>query len=109
MAESARLAKALEEEDVFVRHVVLNQILDFAAAEAEAAGGDSSSKVSADEAAARIRRFVESRMKDQQAALARLKSDPATANLELFEGPVINMEVRGVPALQYFASIIWSS
>ncbi len=29
MAESGRLAKALEEEDVFVRHVVLNQILDF--------------------------------------------------------------------------------
>ncbi len=59
MAESGRLAKALEEEDVFVRHVVLNQILDFSQE-----GGELS-----EEAAGRIRRFVESKMKDQQQAL----------------------------------------
>ena len=93
IAESGRLVRALEEEEVFVRHIVVNQILNFGVS---GENGD------------QIKRFVTSKMKDQQAALDRLRGDPATSGLDVSEGPVINMEVRGVPALQYFASIIWS-
>jgi TRC40/GET3/ArsA family transport-energizing ATPase len=96
VAESSRLVRALQEEDVLVRHIVTNQILNF-----EATPGDI-------EAEERIKKFVTSKLRDQQSALDRLQSDPSCKDLELLQGPIVNMEVRGVPALQYFASIIWS-
>ena len=92
VAESGRLASALAEEDVFVRHVVVNQILDFGG------GAEEEDKIKA---------FVKSRMREQEQALARLEGDDATSSLEIREAPVINMEVRGVPALEYFSSLVW--
>ena len=46
-------------------------------------------------------------MREQEQALARLEGDDATSSLEIREAPVINMEVRGVPALEYFSSLVW--
>jgi len=93
VAESARLVRALKEESVFVRHVVVNQILDFGR--------------SGEDDEERIKSFVARRLKEQEAALGRLEEDEATARLEISQAPVINMEVRGVPALEYFAGLVW--
>jgi len=91
IAESARLVQALEEENVACNHIVVNQILE------------------ENEDDERIKKFVSSKMKEQQSALERLSADPATSDLVVIESPVINMEVRGVPALQYFASLVWKA
>ena len=93
MAESSRLAQALEEQGVFVRHIVVNQLLNFDCETEEE----------------KVKRFVASKIKDQQAALAVLAENESTKDLEVTEAPVINMEVRGVPALEYFASLVWPS
>lgn len=52
-------------------------------------------------------KFLQNRIKDQQHALADLRADPGLGKLQLIEGPLFDLEVRGVPALQYFGSIVW--
>lgn len=52
-------------------------------------------------------KFLQNRIKDQQHALGDVKSDPGLGKLQLIEGPLFDLEVRGVPALQYFGSIVW--
>jgi hypothetical protein len=52
-------------------------------------------------------KFMETRAHDQQRALAALKADPGLGKLQLIEGPLLDLEVRGAAALQYFGSIVW--
>lgn len=51
--------------------------------------------------------FLASRRKDQQRALQRLREDPELRLLEVIEAPLIDLEVRGVPALTYFGGLVW--
>ncbi len=52
-------------------------------------------------------RFLATRRADQARALDLLKADPGLSQLQLILGPLFDLEVRGVPALQYFGSIVW--
>jgi arsenite-transporting ATPase len=52
-------------------------------------------------------KFLAQRRADQQRALVRLRADPGLASLQVIEGPLFDLEVRGVPALQYFGSVVW--
>jgi arsenite-transporting ATPase len=52
-------------------------------------------------------KFLAQRRADQQRALGRLRADPGLASLQVIEGPLFDLEVRGVPALQYFGSVVW--
>jgi arsenite-transporting ATPase len=52
-------------------------------------------------------KFLSARIADQQRALADVKSDPGLGKLQFIEGPLFDLEVRGVPALQYFGSKVW--
>jgi arsenite-transporting ATPase len=52
-------------------------------------------------------KFLHARIGDQQRSLAALKADPGLGSLQLIEGPLFDLEVRGVPALQYFGSVVW--
>jgi arsenite-transporting ATPase len=36
-----------------------------------------------------------------------VRADPGLGKLQLIEGPLFDLEVRGVPALQYFGSKVW--
>lgn len=54
-------------------------------------------------------KFLEQRFKDQQRALELLEADPELRKLQLTEAPLLELEVRGVPALQYFGQIVWRS
>lgn len=83
--ESERLVQALDSEGVAVRTLLVNQVLEESATE----------------------RFVESKKKDQERALALLKSDPGLKSLELIKAPMVDLEVRGLPALQYFGVQVW--
>lgn len=84
-SESCRLAAALRKEEVPVKTIVVNQVVQESATE----------------------KYLSSRRADQQRALEHLKEDPGLRELELIEGPLFDLEVRGVPALQYFASVVW--
>ncbi len=47
------------------------------------------------------------RRQDQQRAMQRLAEDPGLSQLQLVQGPLLDLEVRGLPALQYFGSVVW--
>lgn len=85
MAESERLAASLRTEHVPVKRIVVNQMVDDAATE----------------------KFLQMRRADQQRALAALRADPAMQSLDIIEAPLLDLEVRGIAALQYFGSQVW--
>lgn len=85
-SESARLAKALRSEGIPLHTIVINQVL-------QPTAGD---------------KFLGQRRADQQRALDRLRADAGgLAELELIEGQLFDLEVRGLPALQYFGQVVW--
>jgi arsenite-transporting ATPase len=85
VAESGRLAKALRAEGVPVNAIAVNQVLEASASQ----------------------QFLASKRTDQQRALAKLREDPALRELEVTEAPLVDLEVRGVPALQFFGDTVW--
>lgn len=44
---------------------------------------------------------------DQMRALDVIRSDPELSSLELIQSPLVDMEIRGVPALKFMGDIIW--
>jgi arsenite-transporting ATPase len=52
-------------------------------------------------------KFLAARIADQQRALQIVRDDAGLGQLQLITGPLFDLEVRGVPALQYFGSIVW--
>lgn len=83
--ESEKLVSALRSEEIPVRTLVVNQVLDPLATE----------------------KFLSNRRKDQERALTMLSTDPGLKTLELIKAPLVDLEVRGVPALQYFGAQVW--
>lgn len=84
-SESSRMAETLRKEHVPLRTLVINQVIP------------PDSKLE----------FLETRRKDQQRALKILKEDAELKELQIMEAPIFDLEVRGVPALQYFGNIVW--
>uniref|UniRef100_A0A7N0REL7 ArsA/GET3 Anion-transporting ATPase-like domain-containing protein n=1 Tax=Kalanchoe fedtschenkoi TaxID=63787 RepID=A0A7N0REL7_KALFE len=86
VSESSRLHSSLRKENVPVKRLVVNQILP-------ASGSDC--------------KFCAMRRKDQMRALDMIKSDPEISNLKLIQAPLVDMEIRGVPALRFLGDIVW--
>lgn len=84
-AESARLAKALKKEGVPLKSIIINMVLQANATD----------------------KFMAARRADQQRSLDRVKTQAPLSELELIEGPLSDLEVRGVPALTYFGNQVW--
>lgn len=84
--ESARLAAALRQQGIPLDTLVVNQVVNENVKE----------------------QFLSTRRKDQQRAMQMLREDPALAELQLIEAPLFDLEVRGVPALQYFGKQVWN-
>jgi arsenite-transporting ATPase len=84
-AESARLAASLRAEGIPVTTMVVNQVVAPEATE----------------------KFLQRRRADQRRALELLRHDPELARLQVIEAPLLDLEVRGAPALQYFGGIVW--
>ncbi len=51
--------------------------------------------------------FLRLRLKDQQKAMDMITSDEQLKGLQLVRAPLIDLEVRGIPALQYFGGVVW--
>lgn len=84
--ESSRLHASLKKESVPVQRLIVNQILPPSATDCK---------------------FCSMRRKDQLRALDMIRNDPELGNLVLTEAPLVDVEIRGIPALQFMGDIIW--
>jgi Anion-transporting ATPase len=74
-------------------------------AHARPARENTSAALQVDEAATEA--FLKSRRQDQQRALAFINEDEAFQDLRIIQAPLLDLEVIGVPALQYFGGQVW--
>lgn len=51
--------------------------------------------------------FLRLRLKDQQKAMDMITNDEQLKGLQLVRAPLIDLEVRGIPALEYFGGVVW--
>ncbi|XP_041995409.1 ATPase GET3B-like [Salvia splendens] len=84
--ESSRLCASLRKEMVPVNRLVINQLLPPSASDCK---------------------FCSMRRKDQRRALDKIEKDPELAKLKLIESPLVDVEIRGVPALKFMGDMVW--
>ena len=46
-------------------------------------------------------------MQDQTRALDMIRNDPELMGLNIIQAPLVDMEIRGVPALKFLGDIVW--
>ena len=51
--------------------------------------------------------YLKLKFGDQRRALETIEASPSLQRLRVLKSPLVDLEVRGVPALQYFGSIVW--
>ena len=51
--------------------------------------------------------YLRLKLKDQAKALDILTEDVQLADLRQLRAPLVDLEVRGLPALQYFGGMVW--
>ncbi|KAK6163350.1 hypothetical protein DH2020_000214 [Rehmannia glutinosa] len=84
--ESSRLCASLRKEKVPVQRLIVNQLLPPSASDCK---------------------FCSMRRKDQMRALDMIQKDSELAKLKLIEPPLIDVEIRGVPALKFMGDLVW--
>ncbi|XP_027936552.1 ATPase ARSA1-like [Vigna unguiculata] len=86
VSESSRLSASLKKESVPVKRLVVNQILPPSPSDCK---------------------FCAMKRKDQMRALDLIQSDPELSSLLMIQAPLVDVEIRGVPALKFLGDIIW--
>ncbi|XP_052141384.1 ATPase GET3B isoform X2 [Oryza glaberrima] len=86
ISESARLHSSLRKESVPVKRLIVNQILPPSSSDCK---------------------FCAIKRKDQTRALDMIRNDPELMGLNLIQAPLVDMEIRGVPALKFLGDIVW--
>ncbi|KAJ8441482.1 hypothetical protein Cgig2_011159 [Carnegiea gigantea] len=86
ISESTRLCASLKKEAVPVKRLIVNQILPPSASDCK---------------------FCAMKRKDQMRALDMISDDPELASLTLIQAPLVDVEIRGVPALRFLGDIVW--
>lgn len=86
ISESSRLRASLKKENVPVKRLIVNQILPPSASDCK---------------------FCAMKRKDQMRALDMIQNDPELSGLNLIQAPLVDVEIRGVPALKFMGDIIW--
>ncbi|KAJ3700561.1 hypothetical protein LUZ61_004266 [Rhynchospora tenuis] len=86
ISESSRLCASLKKEQVPVKRLVVNQVLPPSASDCK---------------------FCAMKRKDQMRALDMIKSDSELNSLNLIQAPLVDVEIRGVPALRFLGDIVW--
>lgn len=86
VSESSRLHASLKKENVPVKRLIVNQILPPSASDCK---------------------FCAVKRKDQMRALDMIQSDSELSSLTLIQAPLVDMEIRGVPALRFMGDIVW--
>ncbi|KAL4278353.1 hypothetical protein GQ457_03G027630 [Hibiscus cannabinus] len=86
VSESSRLSASLKKENVPVKRLIVNQILPPSVSDCK---------------------FCAVKRKDQMRALDVIRIDPELSSLKLIQSPLVDMEIRGVPALKFMGDIVW--
>ncbi|KAF7151042.1 hypothetical protein RHSIM_Rhsim02G0095100 [Rhododendron simsii] len=86
VSESSRLRASLKKENVPVKRLVVNQVLPPSSSDCK---------------------FCAMKRKDQTRALDMIRSDPELSGLRMIQAPLVDVEIRGVPALQFLGDIVW--
>ncbi|CAL5404539.1 unnamed protein product [Camellia sinensis] len=86
ISESSRLRASLKKENVPVKRLIVNQVLPPSASDCK---------------------FCAMKRKDQMRALDMIQNDPELSGLSLIQAPLVDVEIRGVPALQFLGDIVW--
>ncbi|GFP97003.1 putative arsenical pump-driving ATPase [Phtheirospermum japonicum] len=86
ISESSRLCASLRKESVPVKRLVVNQLLPSSASDCK---------------------FCAVKRKDQTRALSMIQDDPELSDLTMIQAPLVDVEIRGVPALQFLGDIVW--
>ncbi|KAL8193227.1 hypothetical protein R6Q57_026808 [Mikania cordata] len=84
--ESSRLHASLKKENVPVKRLIVNQILPISATDCK---------------------FCSMKRKDQMRALDMIRIDPELGSLVLTEAPLVDVEIRGISALQFMGNMVW--
>lgn len=53
------------------------------------------------------KKYLATKLKEQARAITMLAEDPQLAALRQIQAPLLDLEVRGLPALQYFGTQMW--
>ena len=83
--ETERLAETLSTEQVPAKTVVVNQVILPSTTDA----------------------FLHRLQKEQQRAFHTLRNDPVFRDIHIETAPMLDLEIRGIAALLYFASQLW--
>ena len=51
--------------------------------------------------------YLKMKLKDQDKAMQILQESPSLQGLTQIQAPYVDLEVRGLPALQYFGNLVW--
>ncbi|KAF7811827.1 ATPase ARSA1-like [Senna tora] len=86
VSESSRLSASLKKENVPVKRLIVNQILPPSASDCK---------------------FCAMKRKDQKRALDMIQNDLELSSLLMIQAPLVDVEIRGVPALQFLGDIVW--
>ncbi|XP_020229747.1 ATPase ARSA1 [Cajanus cajan] len=86
VSESSRLSASLKKENVPVKRLIVNQILPPSTSDCK---------------------FCAMKRKDQMRALDIIQNDPDLSSLLMIQAPLVDVEIRGVPALKFLGDIIW--
>ncbi|KAL2324823.1 hypothetical protein Fmac_023881 [Flemingia macrophylla] len=86
VSESSRLSASLKKENVPVKRLIVNQILPPSTSDCK---------------------FCAMKRKDQMRALDIIQNDPGLSSLLMIQAPLVDVEIRGVPALRFLGDIIW--
>ncbi|KAL3646517.1 ATPase get3b [Castilleja foliolosa] len=86
ISESSRLCASLRKESVPVKRLVVNQLLPPSTSDCK---------------------FCAMKRKDQTRALSMIQNDPELSDLTMIQAPLVDVEIRGVPALQFLGDIVW--
>ncbi|KAF7820153.1 ATPase ARSA1-like [Senna tora] len=86
VSESSRLRASLKKENVPVKRLIVNQVLPPSASDCK---------------------FCAMKRKDQMRALDMIQNDPELSGLMMIQAPLVDVEIRGVPALKFLGDIIW--
>ncbi|KAL0315087.1 UNVERIFIED_CONTAM: ATPase ARSA1 [Sesamum calycinum] len=94
ISESSRLCASLRKESVPVKRLVVNQILPPSASDCKFC------------AMKRKQALLFSKL-GQTRALGMIQNDPELSSLTMIQAPLVDVEIRGVPALQFLGDIVW--
>ncbi|WOL17139.1 ATPase GET3 [Canna indica] len=86
VSESSRLCSSLKKENVPVKRLIVNQILPPSSTDCK---------------------FCAMKRKDQMRALEMIHNDPELMSLKLIKAPLVDVEIRGVPALRFMGDMVW--